>query len=94
MSPKYLSDIIPSITRSYVSRNANNIPLVRDFINYFMNTFFPSTMTEGNKLELSIQNSTSFDIFKDGLLQFHKFTKPLKQCIPIIIPWKLGTIQD
>ena len=29
MSPKYLSDIIPSTTRRYSSRNANNIPLVR-----------------------------------------------------------------
>ena len=42
MSPKYLSDIIPSITR-YVTRNANNIPLVRVNNNYFMNTFFPSS---------------------------------------------------
>ena len=42
MSPKYLSDIIPSITR-YVTRNANNIPLVRLNNNYFMKTFFPSS---------------------------------------------------
>ena len=42
MSPKYLSDIIPSIAR-YVTRNANNIPLVRVNNNYFMNTFFPSS---------------------------------------------------
>ena len=38
LSPKYLSDIIPSITRSYALRNAKNIPLVRVFNNYFMNT--------------------------------------------------------
>ena len=42
MSPKYLSDIIPSTTRRYSSRNANNIPLVRVNKNYFIDTFFPS----------------------------------------------------
>ena len=42
MSPKYLSNIIPSTTRRYSSRNANNIPLVRVNKNYFINTFFPS----------------------------------------------------
>ena len=37
-----------------------------------MNTFFPSTITEGNKLDLSIHNSTSLNISKDMLLQFGK----------------------
>ena len=46
MSPKYLSDIIPSTTRRYFSRNANNIPLLRANTNYFMSTFFPSTITD------------------------------------------------
>ena len=46
MSPKYLSDIIPSTTRRYSSRNVNNIPLVRANNKYFMNNFFPSTKTE------------------------------------------------
>ena len=68
MSPKYLSNIIPSTTRRYSSRNANNIPLVRAHSNYFMNTFFPSTITEWNKLDLSIRKSTSLNIFKSRLL--------------------------
>ena len=51
MSPKYLSDKIPSTTRRSSSRNVNNIPLVRANNNYFMNMFFPSTITECNKLE-------------------------------------------
>ena len=42
MSPKYWSDIIPSTTRRYSSRNVNNIPLVRVNKNYFIDTFFPS----------------------------------------------------
>ena len=74
MSPKYLSDIIPSTNRRYSSRNATNIPLVSVNNNYFMSTFFPSTITEWNKLELSIRNSTILHIFKGRLLQFVKYS--------------------
>ena len=60
MSPKYLSNIIPNTTRRYSTRNANKIPLVRVNNNYFMNTFFPSTITEWNKLDLSIGRLLQF----------------------------------
>ena len=70
MSPKYLSDIIPSTTRRYSSRNQNNIPLVRANTNYFMNIFFSSTITEWNKLDLSIRKSARLNIFKSRLLRF------------------------
>ena len=78
MSPRYLCDIIPSTTRRYSSRNANNFPLVRVNNNYFMNTFFPSTITEWNKLDLSIRNSTSLHIFKGRLLQI---VRPLEKIV-------------
>ena len=78
MSPKYLSGIIPSTTRRYSSRNANNIPLVRANNNYLMNTFFPSTVTEWNKLDLSVRKSVSLNIFKSRLLRFVRFRK---QCV-------------
>ena len=70
MSPKCLRNIIPSTTRRYSSRNASNVPSVRVSNNYFMNTFFPSAITERNKLDLSIRNSTSLNVFKGRLLQF------------------------
>ena len=35
-----------------------------------MNTFFPSTITEWNKLDMSIRNSARLNIFKGRLLQF------------------------
>ena len=63
MSLKYLSDIIPGTTRRYSSSNPKNIPLVRTNNNCFMNTFFPSTITEWNKLDMSIRISTSLNIF-------------------------------
>ena len=46
ISPKYLRDIIPSTSRRYYLRNANNIPLARVNQNCLMNTFFTSTITE------------------------------------------------
>ena len=65
MSPKYLSDLIPITTRRYSSRNENNITLVRVNDNYFKNTFFfPSTITEWNKLYLSVRNSASLMYLK------------------------------
>ena len=78
MSPKYLSDIIPSTTRRYYSRNVNNIPLIRASTNYFMNTFFPSVITEWNKLDLNICKSTSLNISKNRLLQF---VRPLENSV-------------
>ena len=78
MSPKYLSNIIQRITRRYSSRNANNIPLVRANTNYFMNTFLPSTITEWNKLDLSIRKSNSLNIFKSRLL---RFVRPLENSV-------------
>ena len=77
-SHKYLSDTIPSSTRRYSSRDANNISLVRVNNNYFMNTPFPSTITEWNKLDLSIRKSTSFNIFKSRLL---RFVRPLENSV-------------
>ena len=70
MSPKYINDIIASTTRRYSSRNLNNIPLVRVNNNYLMNTFFSSTISDWNKLKLSIRNSTSVNVFKGRLLKF------------------------
>ena len=78
MPPKYLSDIIRSTARRYSSRNANNIPSVTVNNNYFVNTFFPSTISEWNKLDLSIRNSTSLNIFKGRLLQF---IRPLENSV-------------
>ena len=78
MSPKYLSDIIPSTTKRYYSKNANNIPLVRANNNYFMNTFFPSTITESNKLDLSIRKSTSLNVFKSRSL---RLVRPLENSV-------------
>ena len=38
--------------------------------NYFMNWFFPSTISEWNNLDCKIRNSGSLSIFKKNLLNF------------------------
>ena len=43
-----------------------------------MNTFFPSTITEWNKLDLSIRNLTSLNIFEGRLLQV---VRPLENSV-------------
>ena len=37
---------------------------------FLRNTFFPSTITEWNKLDPEIRNSTNFDSFKESILKF------------------------
>ena len=54
MSPKYLSDIIPSTARRYALRNANNIPLVINNTSDIANTFFSSKSIEWNQLHPEI----------------------------------------
>ena len=78
MLPKHLRDIIPSTTRRYSSRNSNNNLLVRVNNNYFVSMFFPSTITEWNKLDMNIRNSTSLNIFKGIFLQF---VRPLENSV-------------
>ena len=52
--------------------------------NYFLNTFFLPTITEWNKFDLSIHNTTSLNIFEGRLL---KFVKPFrKQCVYLSQP--------
>ena len=69
---EHQSDITPSTTRRYASRYAYNVPFLRVNNNYFMNTFFPPTITEWNKLDLSISTSANLNMFKGRLLQIVK----------------------
>ena len=52
------------------TRNANNIPRFKVKHNFFQNSFFPSVVTEWNKLDQNISNSKNLNIFKKMLLKF------------------------
>ena len=69
-SPNYLFKVVPASNTIYNTRNTNDIPLMNIKHNFFKNTLFPSTITEWNKLDPAIQNSTSFNSFKESILKF------------------------
>ena len=69
-SPSYLFHTIPnSNNRQHQKRNSGNIPSLFVKHNYF-NSFFPSAITEWNKLDCYIRNADSFKVFRKRLLSF------------------------
>ena len=69
-SPLYLFKLIPEKTSSYVTRNADNIPLFNIKNNFYKNSFFPSSIIEWNNLDPNLRNSENFGIFKNNILKF------------------------
>ena len=69
-SPQYLFKLIPEKTSSYVTRNAENIPLFNIKHNFYKNSFFPSSIIEWNNLDPKLCNSENFCIFKNNILKF------------------------
>ena len=70
-SPFYLLKLIPNFNRVHNTSLSYNIPPPRKVRHdYFKNSFFPSAITEWNKLDLNIRNSASLNIFKKKLLNF------------------------
>ena len=65
-SQSYLFNTIPnSNNRQHQTRNSDNIPFF-----FAKNSFFPSAITEWNKLDCYIRNADSFKVFKKRLLSF------------------------
>ena len=69
-SPQYLFKLIPEKTSSYVTRNAENIPLFNIKHNFYKNYFFLSLIIEWNNLDPKLRNSENFGIFKNNILKF------------------------
>ena len=68
--PSYLFNLIPNFNRVHNTRLSYNIPPIKVRHDYFKNSFFPSAITEWNKLDLNIRNSASLNTFKRKLLNF------------------------
>ena len=68
-SPTYLFDLISNFNRVHNTRLSYNIPPIKARHDYFKNSFFPSAITEWNKLDLNTRNSASHNTFKK-LLNF------------------------
>ena len=57
-------------TPNYRTRNADDVPYFNIRHNFFKNSFFPSTVTEWNKLDSRLRKVTSFTDFKKIILSF------------------------
>ena len=66
--PSYLSRLIPNFNRVHNTRLSYNIPPIKVRHDYFQNSFFPSAITEWNKLDLNNRSSASLNTFKASKL--------------------------
>ena len=71
-SPSYLCNLIPVSVKFYSTRSSqfDNISNLKTRSNFFRNSFFPSTITEWNKLDRDIRNSDSLNVLKFSPLKF------------------------
>ena len=69
-SPAYLFNSIPARNTHYSLRTSDNIPCFNIKHNFFKNSFFPWTIIEWNKLDLTLRKCDSFNVFKKEILKF------------------------
>ena len=62
--------MIPVRRTLYSRRNALNIPHFNTNRNFLKNSFFPSTITEWNKLDHGLRKAESLSVFKTNILKF------------------------
>ena len=68
-SPLYLYELIPKQTHSINTRNYHNIPQIFCRTDFFLNSFFPYTIKEWNKLDNKIKELKSSALFRSSLLK-------------------------
>ena len=69
-SPSCLFNLIPNFIRVHNTRLSYNIPPLKVRHGYFKNSFFPSAITESNKLNSNMRKSASLNTFKKKFLIF------------------------
>ena len=78
-SPSYLFQLIPPNINIYATRTSqsNKISSFKTRYNFFKDSFFPAVISEWNRLDMNIRNSSSINVFKKELL---KFIRPEPNC--------------
>ena len=73
-------NLISDRVKFYTTRSSqiDNISNIKTRRNFFRNSFFPSAITEWNKLDRDIRNSHSLNVFKLPLL---KFVRPVANSV-------------
>ena len=69
-SPRYLFQLVPSLSTKYFSWSSKNIPKLQTKHDFFENSFFALTIKEWNNLDLHIRKSKNISIFKSNILKF------------------------
>ena len=69
-SLEYLFRILHSVSKAYNTRTNDKIPLFSGKHDFFINSFFPSTVIKWNNLYLKMRNSKSFPAFEKSILKF------------------------
>ena len=79
----YLYKLIPDRVKFYSTRSSqiDNLSSIKTRSNFFWNSFFPSTITEWNKLDHDICNNDSLNVFKLSVL---KFVRPVVNSLFVI----------
>ena len=65
-----MTELIPTCNEAYQTRHVANIPSLSFKHKFLKNTFFSSTNLEWNKLDPSLRNSASYNVFKNSILKF------------------------
>ena len=91
-----MTELIPTRNEAYQPKPLANIPSLSFKHNFFKNTCLPSTVLEWNKLDPSLRNSPSYNVFKNSILKFIRpFPNKIFQChnpkgIKLVTRLKLG----
>ena len=64
-----MTELIPTRNEAYQTKHLSNIPSLSFKQNFFKNTFFPSTILEWNKVDASIRNLASCNVFENSILK-------------------------
>ena len=76
-----MTELIPIRNEGYQTMHFANIPSLIFTHNFFKNTLFPSTILEWNKLDSSLQNPASYNVFENSILKFMRpFPNKIFQC--------------
>ena len=69
-APGYLTELIPIHNEGYQRRHVANVPSISFKYNFVKNTYSPSAILKWNKLDSSLRNSATYNVFKNSILKF------------------------
>ena len=77
-SPSYLYDLIPKSSHMYNTRSVEDVAMLYSRTDIFKYSFFPSTISEWNKLDLKIRQSKTLLTFQNALIKIGRpIPKPI-----------------